>query len=427
MAKKKDDKGRFDLGKGETPKADSGKGFDLGKGEAPKADSGKGFDLGKGEASKADSGNGSAPIAVKPTTGAKGSNAGSGNAGGNSEGKEAGGEGSKKGKVILLSLLGIAAACLIGYFLMPKDATEPQEGLIAGVDSDADGISDTKEAELGTDPNNADSDGDGQIDGAEFVLGSNPNDGDDTYEDSDGDGLSDAYEAENNLDANNKADATIDSDIDGLNNFKEMLLGSNPNLADTDSDGQNDASELVFGSNLNDASDKYLDSDNDGLSDSFEKDNSQDPDDAKDGVNNDNSKGTMKFKTLIASVNSKEAKNYVVMNKGTSKDITGDLYYFASGSSYIDPSNSKLIELRDELKRNKSKTISIIGHTDNTGDNDLNQNLSVARAQSIVSYLIGQGVESNRLNIVGKGENAPKYTNDNEEGRRQNRRVEITN
>ncbi|MCB1832791.1 MAG: OmpA family protein, partial [Geminicoccaceae bacterium] len=65
------------------------------------------------------------------------------------------------------------------------------------------------------------------------------------------------------------------------------------------------------------------------------------------------------------------------------------------------------------------------GHTDSTGATDYNQGLSERRAQSVLDYLTGKGVEAERLTAVGFGENRPIASNDTEEGRAQNRRVEI--
>nr|WP_298414157.1 OmpA family protein [uncultured Halomonas sp.] len=70
--------------------------------------------------------------------------------------------------------------------------------------------------------------------------------------------------------------------------------------------------------------------------------------------------------------------------------------------------------------------ITVAGHTDSSGAEDYNQRLSQRRAQAVGSYLTQGGVASQRLNIVGYGENQPIASNANEQGRAQNRRVEIT-
>jgi outer membrane protein OmpA-like peptidoglycan-associated protein len=69
--------------------------------------------------------------------------------------------------------------------------------------------------------------------------------------------------------------------------------------------------------------------------------------------------------------------------------------------------------------------IEIQGHTDSKGTENYNQNLSVKRASMVSSYLSGRGIASSRLKTVGYGEAVPKYTNDTEDGRTQNRRVEF--
>ncbi len=69
--------------------------------------------------------------------------------------------------------------------------------------------------------------------------------------------------------------------------------------------------------------------------------------------------------------------------------------------------------------------ISVEGHTDSTGPDDYNHDLSRRRAQSVVDYLVSNGVSAGRITATGKGESHPVATNDTREGRRQNRRVEI--
>jgi outer membrane protein OmpA-like peptidoglycan-associated protein len=69
--------------------------------------------------------------------------------------------------------------------------------------------------------------------------------------------------------------------------------------------------------------------------------------------------------------------------------------------------------------------IEISGHTDNVGDAEYNQRLSVARAKAVVDYLISKGIDSSRLSYVGYGFSKPIAPNDTEEGRRLNRRSEF--
>jgi outer membrane protein OmpA-like peptidoglycan-associated protein len=69
--------------------------------------------------------------------------------------------------------------------------------------------------------------------------------------------------------------------------------------------------------------------------------------------------------------------------------------------------------------------IEIQGHTDNKGSEAYNQDLSVKRTRTVSYYLIDKGITSDRLTVKGFGESLPKYENDTENGRAQNRRVEF--
>lgn len=69
--------------------------------------------------------------------------------------------------------------------------------------------------------------------------------------------------------------------------------------------------------------------------------------------------------------------------------------------------------------------IEVQGHTDSSGAASYNQTLSERRANAVSSYLVNRGVASARLKTVGYGATSPKYTNDTDAGRAQNRRVEF--
>ena len=78
------------------------------------------------------------------------------------------------------------------------------------------------------------------------------------------------------------------------------------------------------------------------------------------------------------------------------------------------------------LKEYNKTVIEVAGHTDSTGSDQYNQQLSQRRAQSVAGYLSGQGIDGQRLLTVGAGESYPIASNDTEAGRAQNRRVEMT-
>lgn len=69
--------------------------------------------------------------------------------------------------------------------------------------------------------------------------------------------------------------------------------------------------------------------------------------------------------------------------------------------------------------------VTIVGHTDNTGSDAINDPLSVNRAARTREYLVTRGVASNRFNIDGRGSHEPLVANNSEANRAQNRRVEI--
>ncbi len=77
------------------------------------------------------------------------------------------------------------------------------------------------------------------------------------------------------------------------------------------------------------------------------------------------------------------------------------------------------------MRRYPLPAADIIGHTDSRGSQATNQELSEERAQAVADYLGGLGVESSRLDVVGRGESEPIADNGSEEGRAENRRVDF--
>jgi outer membrane protein OmpA-like peptidoglycan-associated protein len=77
------------------------------------------------------------------------------------------------------------------------------------------------------------------------------------------------------------------------------------------------------------------------------------------------------------------------------------------------------------MNNNPTLKIELASHTDSKGSDDYNMNLSQARAQSVVNYLIEKKIDVKRLVAKGYGEAKPRATNDTDEGRQQNRRTEF--
>lgn len=94
-------------------------------------------------------------------------------------------------------------------------------------------------------------------------------------------------------------------------------------------------------------------------------------------------------------------------------------------SALTTKSESTLDDLIRILNKYPDTNLEIQGHTDNKGTDEYNQGLSERRASAVASYVKGHGISSGRVKTVGFGMNSPKYTNDTDAGRAQNRRVEF--
>ena len=77
------------------------------------------------------------------------------------------------------------------------------------------------------------------------------------------------------------------------------------------------------------------------------------------------------------------------------------------------------------MKLKENIKIQILGHTDNVGNDDSNFLLSENRAKAVKQFLTNKGINSNRIEVKAFGENQPIATNDTEEGRSKNRRIEV--
>jgi Outer membrane protein and related peptidoglycan-associated (lipo)proteins len=99
---------------------------------------------------------------------------------------------------------------------------------------------------------------------------------------------------------------------------------------------------------------------------------------------------------------------------------------FATNSATITPDSEKALgEIVTLLKNQPEWKITVEGHTDNVGAKAANQLLSQKRAESVVAWLAGHGVEKARLASAGFGDTKPLEPNDSEEGKAKNRRVEL--
>lgn len=86
----------------------------------------------------------------------------------------------------------------------------------------------------------------------------------------------------------------------------------------------------------------------------------------------------------------------------------------------------EILNLLEPLKKKTFHHLEIIGHTDNIGNESYNQKLSFKRAESVATLLIINNIcKKEQITFLGKGASSPKSSNETEEGRQQNRRVEV--
>jgi outer membrane protein OmpA-like peptidoglycan-associated protein len=100
--------------------------------------------------------------------------------------------------------------------------------------------------------------------------------------------------------------------------------------------------------------------------------------------------------------------------------------YFATNKSNIEgKSEISLLKLINIFQKYPKTNIIVEGHTDSSGSDTYNMNLSKERAQSVSYYLTSNGIDSSRIQTNWFGEDQPKYDNSTAEGRSKNRRVEL--
>ncbi|MFO7524771.1 MAG: OmpA family protein [Ignavibacteriaceae bacterium] len=300
-----------------------------------------------------------------------------------------------------------------------------------GSDHDGDGLTYREEKELGTDPNNPDTDGDGLWDGDEvrkyYTDPLNP--------DTDGDGLSDGDEVHTYKTDPNKAD----TDGDGLNDGDEVMkYKTDPLKADTDGDGLSDGDEVL----------KYKtdplkkDTDGDGLSDGDEvlkyKTDPLKTDTDGDGLSDYEEVTVYKTNPTKVDTDGGSVGDGVEVKRGTDPlDPSDDVVKidapivlegitFATNKFDVTPESEKVLAgALKTLQIHSDIVVEISGHTDNVGSNAYNQKLSQRRADAVKAWLVSKGISADRITSVGYGEEHPRVSNDTEDNRRLNRRIEF--
>jgi outer membrane protein OmpA-like peptidoglycan-associated protein len=111
--------------------------------------------------------------------------------------------------------------------------------------------------------------------------------------------------------------------------------------------------------------------------------------------------------------------------RGTVLTLSGSVLFASNKATLLPEAETKLNELSEALMTNGERDIRIEGYTDSRGSDASNAELSQRRAEAVRSYLVSRGYEPDRVKAEGKGESAPIASNDDPEGRANNRRVEI--
>jgi len=232
----------------------------------------------------------------------------------------------------------------------------------------------------------------------------------------------------------------VDTDGDGITDDKDkcptvpgVVKYDGCPVPDTDKDGINDEKDkcpTVPGLAKYDGC-PVPDTDKDGISDEEDKcptvpgvaryEGCPVPDTDGDGINDEEDK-CPDVKGVASQQGCPEISQEVIRKvEYAAKNI-----YFNTGSSkLLSRSFKPLNEVVDILKQNTDLSLSIDGHTDNTGPSAFNQSLSQKRAEAVKAYMISKGISAGRLTAAGYGQDQPVADNNTAAGRQQNRRVEL--
>ena len=128
----------------------------------------------------------------------------------------------------------------------------------------------------------------------------------------------------------------------------------------------------------------------------------------------------------VQSAGEGDAENVADLQQRLDQELAGKSIEFPSKSASITPEAGKVLDaLLPILKSVASGSVQIGGHTDAEGRDDLNVKLSERRAEAVRRYLVGKGIDANRLTAIGYGSSKPIADNSDPEQTSKNRRIEF--
>ena len=137
-----------------------------------------------------------------------------------------------------------------------------------------------------------------------------------------------------------------------------------------------------------------------------------------------NKMGFQSYSNDLKSINDSLYIRLTPIKKGV-KVMLNNLFFATDKTDILPESETELENLYRFLSDNPEVRIKIIGHTDNVGSVSHNQRLSEGRAKSVLQSMTQRGIDPSRIQFEGRGSSEPITTNDTDEGRTQNRRVEF--